>query len=142
MDFGAVEDEVTMTITYAPKQLKLTVEYKNAEGTVVATDELTVLAGRAYDIPAKTLEGYKATEATSGVMGVEDATVVIELVADGQNTGNNDENNNDENDNDENDKNDEKGNGGKVAAVIIIILVVLGGGGAAFYFLYLKKKPY
>jgi len=157
LDFGTVEGDAEMTITYTPKQLKLTVEYKNAEGTVVATDELTVLAGRAYEIPAKTLTGYKTTEVKSGVMGVEDATVVVELVADGQNAGNNGENNgnngensgnNGENNNNEGNKNnnnnndDEKGNGGKVAAVIIIILVVLGGGGAAFYFLYLKKKPF
>ena len=158
LDFGVVEGDMTLALAYSPKQLKLTVEYKNAEGTVVATDELTVLAGRSYEIPAKTLTGYKPTEVVKGEMGVEDVKVAITLVADetqnggnesgdenGNNGNNNNNNNNNENNNNNNENNggkddESKGNGGKAAAVIIIILVVLGGGGAAFYFLYMKKK--
>lgn len=148
LDFGTIEEDKVLTLTYTPKELKLTVEYTNADGTVVAKDELTVLAGRAYEIAAKTLEGYKTTPAKSGVMGVDNMTIVITLEAEtstpggntqtpGDNTQNPGDNTQKPGDND-----NEKGGAGKVVAVILIIVVVLGGGGAAFYFLYLKKKPF
>jgi hypothetical protein len=155
LDFGTIEEDRVLTLTYTPKELKLTVEYTNAEGTVVATDELTVLAGRTYEIPAKTLTGYKTTVAKTGVMGVENMTVVITLEAEtstpggntqnpGDNTQNPGDNTQNPGDNTQNPGNNdnEKGGAGKVVAVILIIVLVLGGGGAAFYFLYLKKKPF
>ena len=148
LDFGTIEEDKVLTLTYTPKELKLTVEYTNADGTVVAKDELTVLAGRAYEIAAKTLEGYKTTPAKSGVMGVDNMTIVITLEAETSTPGGNTQNpggntqNPGDNTQKPGDNDNEKGGAGKVVAVILIIVVVLGGGGAAFYFLYLKKKPF
>lgn len=145
LDFGTIEEDKVLTLTYSPKELKLTVEYTNADGTVVAKDELTVLAGRAYEIAAKTLEGYKTTLAKSGVMGVDNMTIIIPLEAEtstpGGNTQNPGDNTQNPGDNTQKpgDNDNEKGGTGKVVAVILIIVLVLGGGGAAFYFLYLKK---
>lgn len=118
--FASVISDMTETITYSPKPLKLTIEYKNADGKLLGTAEQTVYAGQSYTVEEHTIKNYLQTEEpVSGTMGVEDKTITIEL-----------------------EKDPDAGKVGKVILIIAVILLVLGTGGALFYFLYLKKKPY
>ena len=118
--FASVTSDITETVTYSPKPLKLTVEYKNADGKLLGTAEQTVYAGQSYTVEDHAIKNYLQTEEpVTGTMGIEDKTITVEL-----------------------EKDPDARSVGKVIAVIVIIVLVLGTGGALFYFLYLKKKPY
>jgi hypothetical protein len=157
IDFGAITEDVEGIIIYTPKTFNLTVKYQKADGTLVDTKEYSVTAGRTFEIPAWTMEGYVATEAKTITIGVvENPVEIIEVkeepkapVVDPDENPDQDKDpdttpdpDKDNENNTTDPGNDEKpGNGGKIILVIVIILLVLGGGGVAFYFLYLKK-PY
>jgi hypothetical protein len=118
--YAAVTADITETVTYSPKPLKLTIEYVKADGKKIGTVEQTVYAGKSYTVEPHEFKKYLQTEQpVTGTMGVEDDTITITL-----------------------EKDPSAGSVGRVLLVIFIILLVLGTGGALFYFLYLKKKPY
>lgn len=118
--YAAVTADITETVTYSPKPLKLTIEYVKADGKKIGTVEQTVYAGKSYTVEPHEFKKYLQTEQpVTGTMGVEDDTITITL-----------------------EKDPNAGSVGRVLLVIFIILLVLGTGGALFYFLYLKKKPY
>ena len=122
LDFGRVTEDVEATILYNRKQLTLTVVYMDAQGKVLDTVPMTVLAGSVYTVPKKEIAGYYASEPFAHQMGVTDETLTVQLQLDPDSPVN-------------------QSKVGKVIAVILIILLVLVVGGTLFYFLYLKKMP-
>ena len=105
-EFGEKLDTTRQTVSRweldqsQPELAKIVLnEVKNDKGEVIATDTLSVLAGRMYNVASKKLEGYKATVAQTGNIGVEDKTIVIQLAIEenvSEDDGHDDEDNKDD----------------------------------------------
>ena len=80
ISFEAVTEDVEAVICYTPKVVYLTVEYRNEDGEIIATEIYSVKAGTVYTIPSKIIEGYLVVEKQEGVMGTEDKTITITLM--------------------------------------------------------------
>lgn len=113
---GKEDKVITITLTKKPIH-KLTIEYVDKKGNVVATKEMEMTEGETYQFNVEELEGYtlKATE-LKGVMGTEDARATVSVEKTGATSG------------------------ATIAIVAVVIVVVILGAAVAFYFCYLKKS--